>query len=79
MKVCIEWCKQYGHGISWEGVASLVKLAHRNGDMNLTQREINLAYGLKDKQASILINQSNCFFFKLHFRCTCCSLPFMAR
>ena len=49
MKVWIEWCKQLGHGISWEGVASLLKAKHRNGDTNLTQREIDLAYGLKEK------------------------------
>ena len=51
--VWIEWCKQSGHGISWEGVASLVKSAQRNGDSNLTEREINLAYGVKDKMARI--------------------------
>ena len=49
MKEWIERCEQSGHGISWEGVALLVKAAHRNGDRNLTKREINLAYGLKDK------------------------------
>ena len=49
MKVCIERCEQSGHGISWEGVASLVKETHRNGDRKLIEREINLAYGLKDK------------------------------
>ena len=49
MKVWIEWREQYGHGISWKGVASLVKATHRNGDTNLTQMEIDLAYGLKDK------------------------------
>ena len=53
MKVWIERCKQWGHGISWEGVASLVKAGQRNGDRNLTEREINLAYGVKDKMASI--------------------------
>ena len=63
MKVWIERCKPWGHGISWEGVASLVKVAHCNGDTNITQREIDLAYGLKDKQASILINDSNYLFF----------------
>ena len=55
MKVWIEWREQYGHGISWECVASLVKASHRNGDTNLIENEINLAYGLKDKQVSILI------------------------
>ena len=57
MKVWIERCEQSGHGISWEGVASLVKkVSHRNGDTNLTEMEIDLSYGLKDKQESILIN-----------------------
>ena len=49
MKVWIKRCEQYGHGISWEGVASLVKATHRNGDTNITQREIDFEYGLKDK------------------------------
>ena len=62
MKVIwIEQCEQSGHGISWEGVASLVKAAHCNGDTNLIEREINLAYGLKDKHESILIGH-NIFF-----------------
>ena len=58
MKVWIKRCEQSGHGISWEGVASLVKAARRNGDTNLTQREIDLAYGLKYKQENILINHT---------------------
>ena len=57
MKVWIERCEQSGHGISWEGVASFVKAVQRNGDRNLTKREIDLAYGVKDKMASI------CSFF----------------
>ena len=67
MKVWIERCEQSGHGISWEGVASLVKAAHRNGDTNITQRKIDLAYGLKYKQENIIINHSNDFFCKFHF------------
>ena len=47
MKVWIERCEQYGHGISWEGVASLVKATHHNGDTDITQREIYLAYDIK--------------------------------
>ena len=62
MKVWIEWSEQSGHGISWEGVASLVKEAHRNGDSNITETELNLAYGLKDKHESILINHTIIFF-----------------
>jgi hypothetical protein len=34
-------------------VATLVKEVECKGDTNLTQREIDLAYGLKDKQESI--------------------------
>ena len=64
MKVWIELCERYGQGISWEGVASLVKATHCNGDTNLTQREIDLAYCLKDKQGSILINHTIYFFCK---------------
>ena len=48
MKGWIERRTQSGHGISWEGVASLVKEAQCNGDNNLTEREIDLAYGVKD-------------------------------
>ena len=64
MKVWIEWCEHVGHEISWEGVASLVKATHRNGDTNLTQSEIDLAYGLKYKQSSILINHTIYLFCK---------------
>ena len=58
MKVWIERCTQSGEGLSWEGVASLVKEAHRNGDTNVTEREIDLAYGLKDKQVIILVRNT---------------------
>ena len=64
MKVWIEQCEQSGHGISFEGVASLIKAAHHNGDTNITQREIYLAYDLKDKKESILINHTNFCFCK---------------
>ena len=67
MKVWIELCEQLSPGISWEGVASLVKEAHRNGDTNITEMEIDLAYGLKDKKASILINHSKYFIFQITF------------
>ena len=53
-----------GHGISWKGVVSLVKATHHNGDKILTEREIDLAYGLKDKHASILMNHSNSIFLQ---------------
>ena len=53
MKLWIEKCEQHDGRLSWEGVATLIKIAHRNEDHNLMQREIDLAYGLKDKQVSI--------------------------
>ena len=54
----------------WEGVDSLVKVAHRNGDTNLTQRVIDLAHGLKYKEESILINHSNSFLENYILMCT---------
>ena len=64
MKVWIEQCEQSGHGIRWEGVASLIKATHWNGDNNITHKEIDLAYGLKDKQKIILINHTIYLFCK---------------
>lgn len=55
MNVWIERCNRFGQRLSWECVASLVKEAHRNGDANLTEREIDLAYSLKDKQVSMIL------------------------
>jgi hypothetical protein len=52
MNVWIEICKQHHGGrLSWQRLSELVREAHRNGDVNVTQREIDLAYGLKDGQA----------------------------
>jgi hypothetical protein len=49
MKVWIEICKQHHGGrLSWKQFSELVRDAHRNGDANVTQREIDLAYGLKN-------------------------------
>ena len=47
MMVWIERCQQNGCSLTWEGVASLVTEAHRNEDSNVTQREIDLAHGLR--------------------------------
>ena len=41
---------------------ALVKESHHNGGANLTQREIDLAYGLKYKHAIILIGHTIYFF-----------------
>ena len=54
MKVWIEQCKQSNNSrLSWYGVSTLVEEAGRRGDTNITYRKIDLAYGLKDAQASI--------------------------
>jgi hypothetical protein len=51
MNVCIERCKQDNGGrLSWQRMSKLVREARHNGDANVTQREIVLAYGLKDGQ-----------------------------
>jgi hypothetical protein len=52
MKVWIEICKQHHGGrLSWKQLSELVREARRNGDANVIQREIDLAYGLKDRHA----------------------------
>ena len=54
MKVWIEWCKESNNGrLTWEGVSTLVKEVELKQDTNITQREIDLAHGLKDKFESI--------------------------
>ena len=54
MKVWVERCKQTNIGrLSWYGVSTLVNEDEHRGDTNTTQREIDLAYGLKDAQESI--------------------------
>jgi hypothetical protein len=51
MNVWIEICKQHNGGrLSWQRLFELVGEARRNGDANVMQREIDLAYGLKHRQ-----------------------------
>jgi hypothetical protein len=51
MNVWIEICKQHNGGrLSWKRISELVRESHRNRDANATQREIDLAHGLKDGQ-----------------------------
>jgi hypothetical protein len=53
MNVWIERCKQHNGGrLSWKRLSELVREAHCNGVTNVTQREIDLAYGLKYGQVS---------------------------
>ena len=49
MRVWIEICKKHNGGrLSWQRLFELVREAHHNRDANVTQREIDVAYGLKD-------------------------------
>ena len=43
----IERCQQNGCSLTWEGVASLVIEAHRNGDSNVMSMVFNLVKGLR--------------------------------
>ena len=53
MNVWIERCKQHNGGrLLWKKLSELVREARRNKDVNVTQREIDLAYGLKDGHVS---------------------------
>ena len=53
MTVWIERCQQNGFSLTWEGVASLVREAHRNGDPNVTPMVLDLAYGLRVRKVRI--------------------------
>ena len=55
MEQWIEQCTEYYGTLTWEGVCKMIKTMHRNREEypEHTQREIDLAYGLKDKKPSI--------------------------
>ena len=56
MEEWIELCIELYGTLSWEGVSKLIKTVHLYREEylgELTQREIDLACGLKDKKASI--------------------------
>ena len=50
MLVWIERCQQNGCSLTWEGVASLVREAHRNGDSNVMSMVVDLEYGLRGRE-----------------------------
>ena len=53
MNVWIERCKKHHGGrLSWQKLSGFVRESSRNSDVNFTQREIDLAYSLKDEHAS---------------------------
>jgi hypothetical protein len=73
MNVWIERCKQHNGGrLSWQRLSELVREARRNGDANVTQREIDLAYGLKDGQVSNFTHFIQLFYIILmcDYMCT---------
>ena len=67
MEEWIERCTKYFGTLSWEGVSKMIKTMHRHREEypELTQREIDLACGLKDKKASIFTLLV--FFIVSHF------------
>ena len=53
MSEWIETCKARKDGrLSWKLLFELIREAYRSGDGNITDMEIDLAYGLKDRKVS---------------------------
>ena len=77
MEHWIKHCEEFFNRLSWEGFNKMIKKAHRHRHqfVDLTsQREVDLAYGLKDKKASnffthIYSSYFDPFFQLLHFVC----------
>ena len=53
MTIWIEQSQENGFSLTWDGVASLVKEAHCNGDPNVTPMLLDLIYGLRDTKVCI--------------------------
>ena len=68
MEHWIEYCEECFSRLSWEGVSEMIKTTHRHWHqfpILTSQREVDLAYGLKDKKASKLFT---CVFLVIsHF------------
>ena len=53
MSEWIETCKAHNDGrLSWQLLFELIREAYRSGDGNVTDKKIDLAYGLKDTKVS---------------------------
>ena len=53
MSELIEICKEHKYGrLSWKLLSELIRETYHSGDGNVTDREIDLAYGLKDRKVS---------------------------
>ena len=53
MTVWIEQSQENGFSLTWDGVESLVKEAHRNGDPNVMPMVLDLIHGLRDAKVCI--------------------------
>jgi hypothetical protein len=69
MTVWIERCQQNGCSLTWEGVASLVREAHRNGDSNVTPMVIDLAHGLRGGEVRTNLLMIMTRMFHINSRC----------
>ena len=56
MTVWIEQSQENGHSLTWDGVASLVKEAHRNAELNVMPMVLDLLYGLRDRKVCIRLS-----------------------
>ena len=57
MEHWIEDCEEYFGRLSWKGISKMIKKTHRHRHQHpdlTSQREVDLAYGLKDKKVSKL-------------------------
>ena len=53
MSEWIKTCKAHKNGrLSWQLLSELVREVYHSGDGNVTDKEIDLAYGLKDSKVS---------------------------
>lgn len=68
MKRWIEQCLQVYDILSWDMVAELIRKACLDHDTDLTQREIDIAYGAKDRNVSIS-NFHFCYSNLITFSC----------
>jgi hypothetical protein len=54
MEHWIEYTAEYFGRLSWEGMSKMIKTMHHHRDkfLDITSREVDLAFRLKDKQES---------------------------
>ena len=69
MIVWIERCQQNGCSLTWEGVASLVREAHRNGDSNVMPMVVDLEYGLRGREVHTNLLMIMTLMFHINSQC----------